>query len=139
MRILILSMLSLIIITSCKKKQISKTEDLMVSGSWKISSYTDDGNNETSDYSSYTFIFNEDGTVKANNVSIGTWSITKESSSGDDDSSNDNHLHFNLNLSIPFDDLSDDWEIENKTDSSIELKDVSGGNGGVDNLVFAKI
>ncbi len=127
------------IITSCKKKQISKTEDLMVSGSWKISSYSDDGVNETSDYSSYTFVFNEDGTVNANSVSIGTWSIAKESSSGDDDSSSDNHLHFNLNLSIPFDDLSDDWEIENKTDSSIELKDISGGNGGEDNLVFTKI
>ncbi len=83
-------------------------------------------------------MFNEDGTVKANCISIGTWSITKESSSRDD-SSNDNHLHFNLNLSIPFDDLSDDWEIENKTDSSIELKDVSGGNGGEDNLFFTKI
>jgi hypothetical protein len=139
MRILIFSILSLVVISSCKKKQISKTEDLMVSGSWKISSYTDDGANETSDYSSYTFIFNEDGTVNANGASIGTWSIAKESSSGDDDSSSDNHLHFNLNLSIPFDDLSDDWEIENKSDSSIELKDVSGGNGGEDNLVFTKI
>ncbi|MFN6083807.1 MAG: hypothetical protein ACK476_02625 [Fluviicola sp.] len=45
MRILIFSILSLVVISSCKKKQISKTEDLMVSGSWKISSYSDDGVN----------------------------------------------------------------------------------------------
>ena len=37
-----------------------------------------------------------------------------------------------------FEDLSEDWEILSRTASKIELKYVSGGNGGTDLLTFEK-
>jgi hypothetical protein len=49
-------------------------------------------------------------------------------------------LDFNLAFSSPaeFLELSDDWEIIEKSTTVIKLKDVSGGNGGTDYLTFTK-
>ena len=66
----------------------------------------------------------------------GTWSITDNSSNDDSIS----HLDFNIEFSSPaqFEELSDDWEIIEKSTNLIKLKDVSGGNGGTDYLTFEK-
>jgi hypothetical protein len=47
-------------------------------------------------------------------------------------------LDFTLAFSSPaqFFELSDDWEIIEKSTTLIKLKDVSGGNGGIDYLTF---
>jgi hypothetical protein len=37
-----------------------------------------------------------------------------------------------------FADLSDDWDVVSRTDSKVQLIDVSGGNGGTDYLTFEK-
>jgi len=49
-------------------------------------------------------------------------------------------LDFNIDFSSPaqFFELSDDWEIIEKSTTVIKLKDVSGGNGGIDYLTFTK-
>jgi hypothetical protein len=114
-------------------------EDNMNSGTWRISSFIDSGQDETNDFNSYNFMFGTDGTLTASNGSTtytGTWSVT-DSNSGDD-SPEDFDFNIYFNLTNDFEDLNDDWDIENYTTTSIELIDVSGGNGGTDLLTFTK-
>lgn len=119
-------------------QQISQIEDIVESGTWHITNYVDSGQNETSDFTGYNFTFNSDGSLVASNGTntlTGTWSIT-------DDSSSDDDLDFNIFFPVPdtndFEDLNDDWDIISNTSSKIELIDISGGNGGTDNLTFEK-
>ena len=115
-------------------------EDNVNNGTWRISSFIDSGEDETNHFNGYTFTFGTDGTLTASNGSItytGTWSVT-DSNSGDD---NPDDFDFNIyfNLTNDFEDLNDDWDIENYTTTSIQLIDISGGNGGIDLLTFTKI
>ena len=68
----------------------------------------------------------------------GTWSVTSSDDSNDDNPSSD--LDFNILFSSPADfaDLTDDWDIVTYSSTTISLRDVSGGNGGTDILVFTK-
>lgn len=109
-------------------------------GTWRITSYIDSGQNETNDFNGYNFTFRSDGVVTASNGTnnlTGTWSVTDSSNSTDD--SNDD-IDFNIFFPVPdtnvFDDLNDDWDILTYTSTKIELMDVSGGNGGTDTLTF---
>jgi hypothetical protein len=128
---------------SCKKKQMKAINSDLVEGSWKITRYTDSGTNETSDFEGSVFTFNDDGTVAVTGAHAmsGTWKVAKEDS-GDDDLFDDRHLELTLSFPAPFDELSDDWEIESHSDSRLELKDDSGGGDDdedEDNLTFEKI
>lgn len=122
---------------------IDQIEDRVKSGSWRITSYIDSGQNETNDYNGYNFTFNDNGSLVADNGSntiSGTWSVTDDSNSSDDDSSNDNDIDFNIFFTSPpdFEELSDDWDVVSINASKISLTDVSGGNGTTDTLVFEK-
>lgn len=118
----------------------STIETIVKNGIWEITTYNEDGNNKTYLYSDYLFDFGEDGTIlasNANNKYDGIWSLNDSKSN--DDSQND--IHFNLlftdaNILI---ELNDDWEIQSHSDTKIMLRDISGGNGGIDELVFEKI
>lgn len=128
-----------VLLGSCNKVSSKSVEKTIEDGTWSISYFAEDGNVETSDFAGYTFDFSSDGTVAATNGTTtisGTWSVTKDSSN--DDSSSD----VDFNLSFPatnnFDDLNDDWDIVTQNDNTLELKDVSGGNGGTDLLTFSK-
>ena len=121
---------------------------IAISGSWRISLFSDDGENETSDFNGFVFNFNSDGTVvatKGNTTINGTWSVmddSSNSSSDDDGNSTDDDdfiIFFNVPQSSDFDDLNDDWDIISVTANKMELIDVSGGNGGTDLLTFVKI
>ena len=121
----------------------AQAEAIVVSGNWRISSYVDSGNDETTDYNGYLFTFRSNGTVIAENgnrIQAGTWSVTS-SDSQDDESEGD--LDFNLFFDVPeediFDDLIDDWDIVSINANMISLIDVSGGSGETDTLVFEKI
>jgi len=125
-------------------QQIMLIENTAESGFWIISSYVDSGQDETNDFSGYTFTFGNDGTLMATNGTntiSGTWSIT-DSSNSNDDSNSIEDIDFNIAFSVPttsvFYNLIDDWEIVTYNDNSISLIDVSGGNGGTDTLVFTK-
>lgn len=114
-------------------------EETIQSGNWRITKYIDSGDDETSDYNGYNFTFNSDNSLVATNGTNtynGTWSITDSNSS--DDSLDD--LDFNILFATPpdFEELSDDWDILSRTDSKIELIDISSGNGGTDYLTFEK-
>ena len=123
---------SIFMLNSCGKKQTIKSiEEDIISGKWKVSFYQEDGVNETSDYSTYEFIFSSDGAVIASIAGVsmnGSWSTSKD----------DDHIDFNLSLQVPLDELSDDWEVLSNTSDKIELKDVSG-DGSVELLTFQKI
>lgn len=122
-------------------QQIAQIENIAQSGTWQITNFVDSGQNETSDFTGYTFSFNTDGTLVATNGANtlnGTWSITDDSS--DDDSSDD--IDFNIFFPVPesnnFEELNDDWDIVSISSNKIELIDISGGNGGTDVLTFEK-
>jgi len=121
---------------------VSETRNVAQSGSWKITYFFDSDQNETNQFNGYTFIFNENGSLTAQNGNTtfnGIWSVTDSNSSDDDGNSSD--IDFNIFFASPpdFEDLSDDWDIISVSSSKIELTDVSGGNGGTDFLTFQKI
>ena len=115
------------------------------SGTWRVSSYIDDGENETSDYNGYNFTFGDNGVLTATNGTetlVGTWSVTQDNDSSDDDGSSSNDVDFNIFFNVSddndFDDLSDDWDIVSVDANMIVLIDVSSGDGSTDRLTFEK-
>lgn len=124
-------------------QEITQIENTVESGTWRITSYIDSGQNETTDFTNYDFTFASDGTLVATNGTTtynGTWSITNSNSN--DDSSSNNDIDFNIAFPVPdnndFEDLNDDWDIVMHTSTRIDLIDISGGNGGTDTLTFEK-
>jgi hypothetical protein len=59
----------------------------------------------------------------------GTWSTEK-----DDD---DLKLYLNFTDAV-LSEIADDWHILSQSDAKVEMEDVSGGNGGTDELVLEK-
>jgi len=119
----------------------SKVISIASSGTWRITYYYNTDKEETSNYAGYNFTFGSKALTASNgtNTYTGTWSVSDSNSN--DDSMDD--LHFNIAFNNPpapasFEDLSDDWDIIEITDTKIKLIDVSGGNGGTDYLTFEK-
>ncbi|RFN58624.1 hypothetical protein [Marixanthomonas ophiurae] len=112
-------------------------ETILQDGQWSVGSYIDDGDDETNDYNGYAFTFNADGTAIAESNSDtvnGTWAVTTSSSGLD------LVLNFEIdNEDDPFDDLNDDWDVEQFTTVQVDLKDISGGDGSTDLLTFVKL
>lgn len=109
-------------------------------GTWRITSYIDSGTNETNHFTGYNFTFATGSVLSASNGTntyTGTWSVVTDDSNDDNPSSD---LDFNIFFTSPpdFEDLSDDWDVVSRTDSKVQLIDVSGGNGGTDYLTFEK-
>ncbi len=132
--------------SSDNSQQIAQIEGIVETGTWRITNFNDSGQDETSDFTGYSFTFATNGTLTASNGTTtldGTWSITNDSSSSsDDDSNDDDDIEFNIFFPVPdtndFEDLNDDWDIVSTSATRIELIDVSGGNGGTDRLTFEK-
>ncbi|WP_246457510.1 hypothetical protein [Winogradskyella echinorum] len=125
-------------------EEINLIENNVETGTWRITSYIDSGQDETNDFNGYNFSFNTDGTVVATNGTTtytGSWSVTNSSNSNDD-SNNDDDIDFNISFPVPdtnnFEDLNDDWDITSHSETTLSLIDISGGNGGTDTLVFQK-
>lgn len=146
MKNILLPMIALGLLTSCSKwkndqKQINKAA---IDGTWIVSSYIDDGDDETADFTTFRLDFLDDGILNGtdllssnSNPYVGSWSVT-DSNSNDDNNLED--LDFNINFAVgnKLDDLSDDWDIISYTDTEIKLIDVSGGGGGTDYLTLTK-
>lgn len=125
-------------------QEIAEIESEIESGTWRITSYIDSGNDETNDFNGYNFTFSTNGTLTATNGTTtytGTWSVT-DSSNSSDDSNDEDDIDFNIFFPAPesndFEDLNDDWDIVSHNDTMLSLIDISGGNGGTDTLVFQK-
>ena len=127
---------------------LSEINATATSGFWVIARFEEDGVDQTSNFSGYSFTFNTDGILnvaKEELLMTGSWSITSNSnsnddddSSSDDDSSDDVDFNIFFSSSSNFEELSEDWEIVSYTETRIELKHVSGGDGSIDVLVFEK-
>jgi hypothetical protein len=119
---------------------VTELKNDLTSGRWEITYYFDD-EDETSDYNGYSFTFDANGVISATNGTdsyTGTWSISDSDS--DDDSSNGS-VEFNIFFANPeiFEELSDDWDFVQHTETMLALRDISGGDGGTDLLTFEKM
>lgn len=111
--------------------------DILMAGDWVVAQYTDDGMDETADYGPYDFTFGmaQQLTVSTdgNTVKSGTWRVVRDS---------EGMLKVYLDLGDDDDDdlseLTDDWDLISIDATQMELKDVSGGDGSEDNLVFIR-
>lgn len=106
--------------------------DIIVNGTWYVSSFIDDDQDETQEYNGYNFTFSSNGSVvaiKTTTTINGTWSNTME---GDYSILN---LNFNGNQ---LEELEEDWRILENNNSLIKLRHVSGGEGGTHYLNFTK-
>lgn len=108
-------------------------ESILTDGLWIVASYTEDADDQTSDYAGYELDFNMDGTVSASNGSNtnnGTWSVF---SSG-------NQMTLNFGTAMPFEEFNDDdWDVISVTSTEVVIQDVSGGGGGTDTLTLQKL
>ncbi len=123
------------------------------SGTWTITNFVDDGQDETSDFSGYDFTFNPDGTLVADNGTTtvtGTWSITLDDDSSDDSDDDgmdddydddDDEIEFNIFFASPetFTELSEDWDVISFSSDMIQLMDDDDDvDGTTDLLTFEK-
>jgi hypothetical protein len=90
------------------------------SGTWRVTLFTDSGTNETANFAGFVFTFSAGGTVtaiKGSTTQTGTWNVNSGSGK------------FNINLGAkdnsnkPLGDLSNDWLIISSTNTEIRLKD----------------
>ena len=138
------------ILTACSDDDSSSTNgnptevvNTVKQGTWRVTSFMEDTNDETHHFTGYNFTFGDNNVVTATNGTntyTGTWSVTDSSNSSDDDDNNNSDIDFNIMFTTPenFTELNDDWDILERTDTRIRLRDVSGGNGGTDLLTFEK-
>lgn len=115
---------------SCNKQQINKLEDTIISGNWKVTNFSEEGVDKTAAYVSETLTFKDNGTLIVTGTSTinGTWDVRKEDDNDDDfELFEDKHIELNIYLPVPLSELSDDWEVESRSDSKIVLKDDSEG------------
>src|SRR6185436_16800196 len=60
----------------------STSSQVITSGNWKVSSFIDSGNDETTDFAGYSFVFAAGGSITVTKNSIsqnGTWNIDNSS------------------------------------------------------------
>lgn len=112
----------------------SDVVDTVTQGTWRITSFVDDGIDHTNDFTDYEFTFDETGVLMAispDNTVSGDWSVTPDDDSGPD---------FNIFFAAPpsFEELSEDWDIIQRTNLKIKLRDDSS-DGSIDTLTFEKI
>lgn len=102
----------------------------LADGLWVVGSYTEDADDQTSNYNGYTFNFDLNGTVVADNGNPinGTWSTLNSGT----------ELQLNFGNTSPLDQFNDTWNVISFTATQVEVRDVSGGNGGIDTLIFNK-
>ena len=123
-------------LSSCQQVQTvtPTTASRMQQRNWRITLFNDNNVDETSHFSGYAITFNSNGSVSAVKEGLtiyGIWSI------GNDDDSQ-KQLVLNFGETVPFDELSDDWNILEETDTKIRLEDVSNGNGGTEFLTIER-
>ena len=119
MKTIVVAMVVAISIFSCTDKDatVPNVTEAVTNGTWRVSHFSERGNDETSDFTGYSFSFQSDGKIIATKNGAqqqGTWS---ESS------------RFNIDLGAktdankPLGELTDDWVIVSKTSTFISLKD----------------
>ncbi len=122
-------------LAACHKDKSSGTAFTPSAGTWKVT-YFFDKQDETSNYTGYTFEFGTNGSLSATNGSqtwTGTW-LT-----GYDDSTDKFLIDFSGTVPSALSDLEEDWRIIKTDDSFMHFEHTSSGNGDTDVLKFSKI
>ena len=124
--------------------KVNEIKSAAMNGQWRITYFFDTDSDETDDFNGYAFQFRSDNTLTATNGSnnySGTWSVTHDENSSHDSNDEFDDIDFNISFSSPpdFAELSEDWEIISQSADKMELRHVSGGNGGTDFLTFERI
>lgn len=108
-------------------------------GTWEVTNFRNNGTDETINFDGFVFTFEADGTLNASTdlfSEVGRWAYDEASSdSGDDDEELD--ITFEEPATDSFDDISEDWDIVNATETQIDLTDES--DSGTKILVFRKM
>jgi len=105
----------------------------LTSGQWKISYFFNE-KDETSGFAGYVQTFMANGTVSAVK---GATTVSGEWETDGEIGTLELKLHFESNQL--FGELSDNWEVIEFSNTSIKLKDVSGGDGSVSYLTLTKL
>ncbi|SEW44079.1 hypothetical protein [Chitinophaga arvensicola] len=100
-------------------------------GSWKVTLFSERGENNTNDFNGYTFTFNSNGTAVAAKGGVeksGSWSFGNARYNIDFGAKGDGNK--------PLGELTDDWVIISINDTQIKLKD--DNDNSQEQLVFTK-
>ena len=124
--------------------EVAEVKNTAIGGQWKVTYFFDTDTEETDNFNNYVFEFGSNDTItatKGSTTSSGSWSVTDDNSGDDNNHGNYDDIDFNIAFASPpdFVELSEDWEIISLTNTKIELRHVSGGNGGTDFLTFEKL
>jgi hypothetical protein len=125
--------------SSALQQQVINT---VSSGTWKVTFYEEKGVDHTSFFTGFSFTFGPKSVLTAvngTNTYTGSWSVTTDDKSSDDNPKDD--VDFNIAFSSPsnFAELTEDWSVLSVTNTVVKLKHVSGGNGGTSYLTLEKI
>jgi hypothetical protein len=107
----------------------------LTSGTWKVTLYKEDDDDQTSNFTGYNFTFGAADVLTAvngDNTYTGFWSAD------DDDSSDDVDLDIAFTAPANFAELSEDWDVLERSNTKVRLKHTSGGDGSTDYLTFEK-
>ena len=120
--------------TSTQVSNPTEITSTVTDGQWGVTLFKEDDVVQTSNYSGYSFTFEANGELSATNGVItqsGDWSTYTDSGYTKLD------MMFTA-LDGPFEEISEDWRVISRTETKIELKHVSGGDGSIDYLTFEK-
>ncbi|MGC4036381.1 MAG: hypothetical protein QM764_10480 [Chitinophagaceae bacterium] len=118
------------VLFSCHKDDNNNNNADISQGTWRVTLFTDSGNDETSDFTGYEFTFANSGVLSAIRGAIttnGTWSRGSK---------------FNIDLGVksdsnkPLGELTDDWKILSISSNEIKLGDDNASSG--ESLTFTK-
>ena len=117
---LILTVIILAVLTASCSRSLDNPNNVVVDGTWKVTLFTDSGNDETADFSGYIFTFSNNGMVTATRSGAsqnGTWSTSSNKFNID--------LGPKVDTNKPLGELTDDWVITSKTATKVNLTDDS--------------
>ena len=145
MKIKLISCLLFLTVTlnSCSSDDVpllneAKVIERMSSGTWKITNFTFQNVNKTSDYSGVIFDFDAISLTLSNTGTLpvaGSWGVMDDGFEGEPD------LVVSLALTSVeprFTNISDDWHIIESTSNKLKLKDENLETGSIDYLTFEK-
>ncbi|MBO9153078.1 lipocalin family protein [Chitinophaga sp. GCM10012297] len=105
----------------------------VTSGTWRVSHFSERGDDETGDFSGYSFSFSGNGSataVRSGNSQTGTWSVNGSSTRFSID------FGAKTDANKPLGELTDDWKVISISASEIKLTDDNATSAEF--LTFAK-
>lgn len=135
-KLIALLLLSSAAFTACHNSDDNSSNNNITpaAGTWKVT-YFFDKQDETSNYTTYTFEFGANGSLSATNGSqtwTGTWAT------GIDDSKDKFLIDFSGTVPSALAELEEDWLIMAVESDFMHFEHTSGGNGDTDVLKFGK-